>query len=533
MTDVDRVRRPSESDDGTVEALERAQDSGVTDHAEPSIPGPDVLGGGDVGGSGSMSAKVATGASWSAISKLSSQAVQFAAGLVLARLLTPADYGTMASVYVLTGFAILFFELGLGSTVIALRLPTQKDLSTVFWVNALGGVVFTLLLAGAGPVVAALFDDQRLRVLTPLVGLTFLFGLGSVHNSLLQRQLRFKTIAVISVSTSAVGLAVTVVCAALGAGVYALTIGPICTSALSSILSWILVPWRPTSFISRSSLPTLWKFSGGQLGFNVVNYWGRNADNFLVARYVGDTALGYYNKAYSLMLLPIQQVSSVLGRVMFPALAAMKGDAERVARGYRRALRLINIATVPVLLGMAVTAPGLVPLLWGDQWVGAVHLLMVLCIAGVPQCLATSVGWLYQSQNRTGRMFRMGVVTSVLGLLLMVLGIWLDGAMGVAVAVLLRAWLFTGPVLHYAGALVGLRARTVVRDTAPVLLVSVGMGAVVWFTPPALAMDRTDTVATVIQVAVGVAVFALGSVLFLRTSVRELRDLVLRRSAPG
>lgn len=529
MSEVDKSVLPDDRIDGPPGALEYAQDPGVTDHGDRAGPSPGVADTAELSSSGSMSAKVAKGASWSATATLTSQVVQFAAGLVLARLLTPADYGTMASVYVITGFAILFFELGLGSTVIALRDPTQEDLSTVFWINALGGVVFTVLLAFAGPLVAGLFNDQRLSLLTPLVGLTFLFGLGSVHNSLLQRQLRFKTIAVIAVSTTVLGFTVTIVAAASGAGVYALVLGPIVTSATASLLSWVLVPWRPTGFISRSSLPKLWGFSGGQLGFNVVTYWSRNADNFLVARYVGDIALGYYNKAYSLMLLPVQQVNSVLGRVMFPALAAMKDDTPRVARGYRRAVRLINVATVPVLAGMAATAPGLVPLLWGGQWVGAVPLLIVLCIAGVPQCLASSVGWLYQSQNRMGRMFRMGLVTSSLGLVLMVLGLIIDGSMGVAVAVLVRAWLFTGPTLHYAGALVGLKARTIVADSAPVTAICAVMAAVVWFTPTVVGLYRASAAAVALQVVVGVLVFAVGSRLLIRATVDELVGMVVRR----
>lgn len=559
MTELDRRPDPADADVARVptdtgaqtlpaQALEQGTDAGVTDHGGPQLAAPVVAVGdrtADAGGdatarltgedlaAGSMSAKVARGASWTATSKLSSQAVQFVAGLALARLLTPADYGTMANVYVVSGFAILFFELGLGSTVIALRNPTQRDLSTVFWVNALGGVLFTGVLALAGPLVAEFFDDPRMTVLTPLAGLAFLFGLGSVHNSLLQRQLRFKTLAVIAVSTSALGLATTIVLALLGLGVYALVLGPVVTSAASSVMSWALVPWRPTGFISRSSLPALWSFSGGQLGFNVVNYWGRNADNALIGRFVGDIVHGYYNKAYSLMLLPVQQVGSVLGRVMFPALAAMKGDKPRVARGYRRSLRLINIITFPLLVGMAATAPALVPLLWGDQWHDTVPLLMILCFAGIPQCLATSVGWIYQSQNRTGRMFRMGLVTSTLGVVLMALGVWVDGARGVAVAVLVRAWLFTFPTVHFAGALIDLKARTVVRDALPVTAVVAVMFGAVWSVPTVTGLERTGLPALLVQVAVGGVVFLAGARLLAWRNVLELRDVVLRRRTTG
>lgn len=516
-----------------VSAAETGQDPGATDHPElryPTAYEPVATeASGELSSAAGMTGAVATGAKWSLVGKLAGQGVQFFAGLVLARLLAPADYGTMASVYVITGFAVLFFELGLGSALIALRNPTERDLSTGFWINALGGVVFTLVLAVSGPLVALLFRDQRLVVLTPLAGLSFLFGIGGVHSALLQRQLQLKKVALISVISTVVSFGVTIAGAAGGLGVYALVLGPAVASIVSSALSWAMVPWRPHHFISRESLPKIWRFSGGQLGFNVVNYWGRNGDNFLIARFVGQASLGLYNKAYQLMLLPVQQVGQVLGGVMFPALTAMGEDHERVARGYRRAVRLINLATVPVLVGLAAVAPGAVPLLWGDQWTRTVPLLMLLCFAGIPQCISTSVGWLFQSQNRTGLMFRVGLVSFFVGIALMVVGVLVGGATGVAVAVLIRAWTFMIPTLHFACRLVGLRARAVLADNARVAVLCAPMFAAAWLTPTLLGADRTSAGITLLQVAVGVVVYAVLALAFMRTEINELRAVLRRR----
>lgn len=480
-----------------------------------------------------LSGRVARGVSWTAFNRLTGQVVQFGAGIVLARLLTPADYGTMASVYVITGFAVLLFELGLGSVVVALRDPTDRDLCTVFWLNALSGVAFAAVLAGAGPLVAAFFGDPRMAELTPLVGLPFLLGIGGVHNGLLQRRLRFRTASLVGLAGTTAGIVATVVAALLGLGVYALVTGPVVASIVYTALSWAAVPWRPRHFISRESLPRIWAFAGGQLGFNVVNYWGRNGDNFFIGRFVGQASLGLYGKAYSLMLLPVQQVGQVLGEVMFPALAAMGRDQERVARGYRRAVGLINVVTVPVLVGLAAVAPGLVPLLWGNQWLGTVPLLMILCFAGVPQCLAASVGWLFQSQNRTGLMFRVGLVTSSGGLVLIAVGVFTAGATGVAVAVLLQAWISLLPTLHYACSLVGLRARTVLAGNLRLFAVCGVMFAVVWTLPVLLEANRRTAWVAGLQVVVGVVVFLALGVLVIRPQLDDLRRTVLRRGVTG
>ena len=315
----------------------------------------------------SMKGAVVSGAKWAGMSKLGTQGLQFLAGLVLARLLTPADFGLLASIYVVTGFATLFFEMGLGAALVHQRSPSERDLSTVFWVNVISGLLYAGLMWALSPLVAEFFDAPQMTTLMPFVALAFTFGLGVVHYSLLQRRLRFRTVAVVDLSAALAGHATTVVAALLGAGTFALVAGPLVTTSLTSVILFCVVRWRPRHFIDRGSLRELWRFSGGMLGFNAVSYWGRNADNLLIGRFLGAAPLGIYGRAYNLMLLPVTQITGTLGRVMFPALAAVRDDHPRVRSMYLRSLGTINFVTIPVLVGLAATAEGLVPLLWGDQ----------------------------------------------------------------------------------------------------------------------------------------------------------------------
>lgn len=510
--------------------LAPADDPGVP--ASPAVEGPRAAPDADDGAvrppERGLAGRVAGGAGWSAVGRLGIQAIQLLAGLALSRLLTPADFGLLASIYVITGFSQLFFELGLTSALVEIRDRRPADESTVFWVNALGGVVFAVLITAAGPLIADLFDQPRLTVLAPLVALPFMLSVNVVQTARFQRQLRLKLIIAVEVGTSLLGTIVMLVAAFAGLGVYALTLGPIVQAVSMSVVMFVLLPWKPTGFVSRESVRRLSRFSGGQLGSNVLNYWGRNADNLLIGKYLGSAELGFYNRGYNLMLLPVQQVSQVLGRVLFPALSAISHDHARVARGYRRSLRLINVASIPVLVGMAAVAPGMVPLLWGRQWTSTVVLLQILCFAGVPQCVAGSVGWLFQSQGQTGKMFKVGMVTFVPGILALVVGLhW--GAEGVAVAVLTRSWLSAIPTLSYACRLVELRARTVARDNLPTVLTAALLFAAVWFLPDVLGRTRTAASVVGLQVLVGIAVYAGGTLLLQRRLVTEVRDLVRRR----
>lgn len=477
-----------------------------------------------------MTARLARGAGWATGGRLSSQLLQFLTGLALARLLLPADFGLLASVYVVTGLTVLFFDVGLSSALVYERDLREEDLSSAFWVNALGGLVFIAVLVALGPAVAAFFGDPRLTYLTPLAGLPFVLNLAVAHSALLTRSMRFKQLALAEVLAAVINNAVTLGAAAAGLGPLALVAGPAVGSAVLTVTLWSRCRWHPTSFITPASVRKLWRFSGGMLSFSLVNYLGRNTDNLLIGRFVGATGLGLYNRAYNLMLLPLQQVGGVLGRVVFPALASMGDDRARVSSAYRRTVRLTTALTAPLLIGLAAAAPALVPVLWGGGWTGAVGLIQVLCLAGLPQLFSSSEGWLYQSQGRTTLMSVMGLISTVVGVLGIVVGLqW--GVTGVAVAVLVTAYAFLPVNLHVACSVIGLPAWRVYADNAVTLCLAAGMGAIVWGVPWVTGWDRTSGGVLALQVPLGVLIYAGGLFLLRRRLVDEV--LAALRAARG
>jgi PST family polysaccharide transporter len=392
--------------------------------------------------------------------------LQLAGGAVLARLLTPSDFGVLGAVLVITGFAELLTELGLSSALVQQRDPDEHDRSTAFWVNALMGLVLTLAVGLTAPLTADLFELPALRQLLWLLALPFALSLSVVHRAQLERDLRFRRLAGIDLVSSTAGMVASIVAAVLGAGVYALALGPITQALLANALSWQATPWRPHHGIDRSAVRRLWSFTGSLLAFNLVNYWARNADNLVVARAAGPAALGFYNRAYRIMLLPVNEVGGTAGRVLLPALSSFGGDLARVRAGYRDALRVMCALTFPAIAVLAVSADAFVVTLWGAQWSTTGPLLTVLALSAFPQVLMSSTGALYQSQARTDLMFRNGAISAVLTVGAFVLGSpW--GATGVATAWCLRCWLVLPWTVHRATRLVGLRWRTVAQDVRP------------------------------------------------------------------
>ncbi|SDY66933.1 polysaccharide transporter, PST family [Modestobacter sp. DSM 44400] len=389
-----------------------------------------------------LGAGVRRGAVWAAGGKAAGQLIQFLGTIVTARLLTPEDYGKAAIILPLTAFAALFTTLGLGSAIIYNRRLTEKLLSTAFWVNAVAGVLLTGLIAALSIPIAELYDLPLLTPLLLLASLNFTLSLNIVHTALLERTLRFKQIAVLETVCSVVSIGTVVVTALAGAGPFALVLGPLSYTIVRTLLSWVVVRWFPRARPDRESLRELWAFTRGITGFNILIFWSRNADNLLLAGVASQADLGNYSRAYNLMKLPVGQVQVVMNRVLFPALSRLRDDRPRLGRAWLRALSLAGMATAPIAIGMAVAAPAMVEVLFGRRWLGMVVVLELLAVSALPQTLTATVGSVLRATGATSALFRLGLVTSVLSLVAMLIGLpW--GTVGVATALTVKFYLET------------------------------------------------------------------------------------------
>lgn len=450
---------------------------------------------------------------------MAAQVIQFLGTIVTARLLVPEDYGKAAIIFPLTAFAAIFSSLGLGSAVIHARRVTEKLLSTVFWVNAVTGVLITGLVAALSVPLAHLFGVPLLAPLLLVSSLNFTLSLSVVQTSLLERTLRFKQIAVLETVCSMVSIGTVVITALAGAGPFALVFGPLSYTILRTVLSWCVVRWFPRARPDRASVRELWAFTRGITGFNILIFWSRNADNLLLAGVASQAELGNYSRAYNLMKLPVAQIQVVMNRVLFPALSRLRDDRPRLGRAWLRALSVSGAAVAPLSIGMAVAAPAMVEVLFGRRWLGMVTVLELLAVSALPQTLTDTVGGLLRATGATHALFRLGLVVSGLRLAAMLIGLpW--GTVGVATALMIEFYLetlvFARPCLRETGltwrqlvralrgvwtsclslAAAGLLVRVLVSDVWPawqVLLAQIAACVVAYVATLAL-VDRTALV---------------------------------------
>lgn len=466
-----------------------------------------------------------TGLGWTAISQIGTQTVGFAISVVLARLLTPRDFGLVGMITVFTGFANLFTELGFGAALVQRKNAEDRHYSSIFWLNLAAGFVLMILIMATAPWIASFYAEPQLAPLTRLIAAGFFLGaFNIVQRVLLRRSLDFRTLAFVQITAMLVAGVVAITLAFMGYGPFALVWRLLVSTAVSVLALWLLVSWHPRLEFHWSAVKELLGFSSGLLGSNILNYWIRSADNLLIGKFVGSADLGIYSRAYSTMLLPLTQITRVVSRVMFPALSRIQDEKLRVKRIYLRAISTIALITFPMVLGLLVVAEAFVGALYGPQWIAVVPVLRVLCLVGFVQSISATPGWIYQSQGRTDWQFGWVLIAGILTLAAFGIGIqW--GVMGVAVAYTIRVYATLYFAFAIPGRLINMTFGDVVRALAGIFGCAVSMALLVWAVGQLLPATLPHWVYLAIQVPVGMG-FYLGLIhLFKLPAYRDVRSL--------
>jgi len=368
----------------------------------------------------------------------------------LARLLSPDDYGLVAMVAVVLGFAKMFRGAGLMTATVQQPSITPEQVSTLFWLNAaVAGTVGLCILASA-PLLVAFYDRPELLAITAVLAGAFVVnGLSLQHDALLQRHMRFGALALEQVVAQAIAVVVMVAAAFAGFGYWALVIGACTTALITTLMSFYLCAWIPGRFRRGTGVREMLRFGGNVVGFNFVNYFSRNADNILIGRFLGAEELGLYSKAYNLFLVPLIQVRDPLVAVAMPALSALREQPERFARYYARLVDGASMLGVPLAVYCLVEADFLIGLILGPQWVEVVPVFRILATVGIVSVADGTRGVVLLSQGLAKRHFRWGLINAVVVVSAFIIGLQY-GIVGVATAYAVACYALLLPSLFYA-----------------------------------------------------------------------------------
>ncbi|MDB5456969.1 MAG: polysaccharide biosynthesis protein [Caulobacter sp.] len=406
-------------------------------------------------------------------------ALQFVSVVVLARLLSPSDFGIFAMVMPLTAFVMVFQDLGLTQAVISAREITRGQMSGLFWINLGVSILLAVVLAACAPLLGLFYAEPKVVGLTIALAATIIIaGLGAQHFALLTRDMRFKPLALIDIASNAGGLAVAILIGWWRPSVWALFSATLAQMLIGLAGAWLSSGWRPGRPAPFSEVRAMLRLGGGVTTFNISNFFARNLDNVLIGHISGAAQLGLYDRAYKLLLLPLQQINNPIGRVMVPVLSRLAGEPERYRHAYARTAQQILLVTVPGVLFLIFTADVLIPTLMGKQWAAAAPIFAWLGVAALHQPFSSTAGWLFISQQRTGQFARWGLFNAVTCVAAFVAGLpW--GAVGVAAAYALSDVFIRLPALWwYVGREGPVRTKQIWAIATPFLAAGAASAAV-------------------------------------------------------
>lgn len=400
--------------------------------------------------------------------------------IVLARLLSPADFGIQGMVVAVTGFVGLFKDAGLGIASIQREVLGHEEASTLFWINVAVGAILTAAVAAAGPLLVTLYREPRLLAVAAVSASAFFFnGLAVQHRALLVRGMQFGTIAGIDLLALAAGAAVAIAMAGQGAGYWALVgmavAGPLTTAGAA----WMAMPWRPGRPTRGPGVRSMLHIGGTVTLNNVVVYIAYNAEKILLGRAWGAEALGLYGRAYQLANLPVQQVNSSIGSVAYPALARTQGDAARLREAFLQGYAVVISLTIPISICCGLFAEEIVRVLLGPRWLEAAPVLRLLAPMALSFALINPFGWFLQATGRAGRSLNIALLIAPVVIAGIMAGLR-NGPFGVAMGYSTAMILLVIPIVAWAKRGTGMTARDYWESIKPALAAGVMAGVAGW-----------------------------------------------------
>lgn len=340
---------------------------------------------------------------WTALSAVAQASLQLAQVAVLARLLAPGDFGLMAMVAVVLGYASLFSDFGVNIAFVQKQDVSDEQRSSLFWLNVLISIGITIFVVSISPMAADYFGDARLTPLLMLSASTFvLSALGSQIKVALSKELDFRPLVMLEISVAILGFTMSAFGALAGWGVYALVISGIATATVSTLLTWGFLSrgWRPMWRFRLSDTKPFLGFGGALVADNLVTRVNTTIDIILGGRFLVAGQLGLYSLPRNLALQVQMMVNPIITRVGFPLIAKLQHDVERVRSIYLKTINMTASTNAPVYIGIAVFAPEIVAILLGPKWVSSGELLRIFALWGGIRSLSNPVGSLVQGMGR-------------------------------------------------------------------------------------------------------------------------------------
>lgn len=403
------------------------------------------------------------------ISTSGSQMISFGVNLVstfvLARILLPSDFGLIGMVTAFTGFASIIKDLGLSMAVIQKESITHQQVSNLFWINIGVCIIIAIIFICLSPLIVAIYHHD-LRLYPIILAYSFSIAIGGIsiqHAALLNRRMMFLQLAKVDVLSAVLSVICGIIAALLGWGYWAIVVLNLSTSVFYNIIIWIICNWRPSLPKMNQSVKEFVHFGAGISGFNIINYFSRNTDNVIIGQRLGAAEVGFYSKAFQLLMLPLNQLRNPLVTVAVPAMSSLKNDAERYINYYKKYIFILAFFSMPIVAFLALFSKQLIIIVLGGQWLPSSPLFRGLALSGFIQPVASSIGLVMISSGFAKRYFFWGCINASVTIAGFFVGIhW--GAMGVVYSLVITTYGLLIPSLYFSFRDTPLRPKTFFKE---------------------------------------------------------------------
>jgi len=476
--------------------------------------------------------KAFSGAKWTTTSALIVSSLQIIQLVIISRILPPESLGLMTTIMVVVGFAQLYSDMGITNAIIYKENLTKKQLSSLYWFNIMLGLLLTLVIIGFTPVIAYFYHEPRLSILLCLIAVIFLINpIGQQSMVLHQKELKFDILAKIEIIAAISGFLLTITLAYIGYDVYSLVIGQIFINFMK-MCGYVFISKnvsKPMMYFRFSEVKSFVSFGLYQLGERTIHYINSNLDYIIIGSLLGSKALGYYTIAFNLIILPISKINPIVTRVAFPIFSKMQNDISLLKKSYFKIIRILSCINFPYFFGLFISAPILVPVIFGEKWMPSVLLIQILSFVGITRAIVNPIGALVMARGRVDLGFKWHFFMLFSQVPLIITGAYFGGITGVAIGYCCHQVVYI--ITNYTfviRTLVGSCLKEFLESFMSSIKASlVMMGTVLVILNFIKQLDMT--IQLVLVVSLGAVFYITASLVFQRQLIIELKELFLRK----
>lgn len=477
-----------------------------------------------------IKSKAVTGVFWTGIEKLSVQLIQFAFGIVLARLLSPEDYGVVGMLTIFIAIASTFSDSGFASALIQKQSCSDLDYSTAFYFSFFVSIFCYLFLFLLAPCIADFYKMPLLESVMRVYSLSLIVGaMSSVYQTKLKINLRFKELSLISLFTMLITGIVGLLLAFCGCGVWALVFQSLIGSLFSLLCFVFILRWIPSFQFSRESFSHLWNFGSKLLASGLINTMYANMYALVIGKYFSPSNVGYYNRARQYASLPLQIINDVTVKVNYPVLAKFKDDDEQLLRSYKRLMCVPLYLLYPALIGLALVAEPLVTLMIGEKWLPCVPFLQILCVGYLFTPLTSLNLNLLYVKGRTDLVLKLEFIKKPIAFSILFFTLQY-GIYALVIGKSIYEFVAFSINCYYTKKILGYGLIQQLKSLIPIFFNCVLMGLCVYFF---MSMFNSNFLKCLFGVLVGVISYVMGSIIMKDSNYLYILNLIKERVNNG